>query len=138
MTVSEEIIKVLDFICEKIGITIDWTAENVMPYVGELMGKLIKYEISTSIAWIVIMILLSIASIVAAKKLAPTFQEGLNNQGPYDCGWDFLTAGAIVALIVLNGATIIVVGTQIMDIIKCITFPEMAITDYINALLNKS
>lgn len=30
---SEEIIKVLDYICEQLGIAIDWTAENVWPQV---------------------------------------------------------------------------------------------------------
>ena len=136
MTVSEEIIKVLDFICEKIGITIDWTADNVMPYVGELMVKFIKYEIATSIAWMAIMTLLSIVAILLTKRFYPTFKNGVENQGTYDCGWEVVSCLAIAGLAVLYIATILVIGTQIMDIITCITFPEMAIADYVTALLN--
>lgn len=32
MKISKEIIEVLDYIGSKVGITIDWTAENVIPY----------------------------------------------------------------------------------------------------------
>ena len=33
---SEQIIEVLNALCEKFGIAIDWTAENVMPYLTDL------------------------------------------------------------------------------------------------------
>lgn len=38
MTVSEQIISVLDALCEKFGIAINWTEENVIPYV-EILCK---------------------------------------------------------------------------------------------------
>ena len=46
---SSEIIKVLEYLGEKIGITIDWTSENMMPYVQQLCEKFIKWETGTSI-----------------------------------------------------------------------------------------
>lgn len=36
---SEEIIKVLDYICGKLGLAIDWTAENVWPQVMDVLGR---------------------------------------------------------------------------------------------------
>ena len=138
MTVSEQIIQVIDALCEKFGIAINWTSDNVIPYLEVLCGKLIKYEIGTSIAWMAIMILLSIGSIVATKKLAPTFKKGLEkNARSYAVDWEVGTTFAIIGLVILNLATVIVVGTQIMDIIKCITFPEMYIFEYISALIQK-
>ena len=53
MEFSQEIINVLDYLYSKFGITIDWTSENVMPYLEELCGRYIQYEIYTSIAWCV-------------------------------------------------------------------------------------
>ena len=137
MTVSEQIIQVIDALCEKFGIAINWTSENIIPYIEVLCGKLIKYEISTSIVWMVIMILISIGSIVATKKLTPTFKKGLEEQDTYDMGWSVGTGFAITGLVILNLTTIIVVGTQIMDIIKCLTFPEMYIFEYISRLIQK-
>ena len=51
MTVSEQIIQVIDALCEKFGIVVDWTNENVFPYLETLCEKLIAYEIATSIVW---------------------------------------------------------------------------------------
>jgi hypothetical protein len=42
---SEEIIKVLDYICGKLGLAIDWTAENVMPQVIDIFSRYRIYEI---------------------------------------------------------------------------------------------
>lgn len=58
MTISSEIIKVLDYLGEKFGIAIDWTSKNVLPYLQALVDKFIKWEISTSIVWIVLPLLL--------------------------------------------------------------------------------
>ena len=136
MTVSEQIIQIIDALCEKFGIAVNWTSENVIPYLEVLCGKLDKYEICTSIAWIAIMVLLSAVSIVAAKKLAPMFKEGLKaNAISCDIGWEVGTPMAIIGLVVFNLSTVLVVGKQIMDIIKCATFPEMYIFEYISALL---
>lgn len=41
MQVSNQIIEVLDYLCSKIGITIDWTESNVLPYVQTLLEKYI-------------------------------------------------------------------------------------------------
>ena len=54
MTVSSEIIEVLDYLGEKFGIAIDWTSNNVLPYLQALVDKFIKWEISPSIVWIAI------------------------------------------------------------------------------------
>ena len=98
-----------------------------------LCEKLIAYEIGTSIAWMVIMISFSIGSIVITKKVLPYFEEGLDEY--YNEWWIVGAVFGIVGLIGLNLATIIVVGTQIMDIIKCVTCPEMYIFEYVKSLI---
>lgn len=138
MAVSEQIIQVIDALCEKFGIAINWTSENVIPYIEILCKKLITYEIVTSIVWMVIMILVSISSIVATKKFYPTFKDGWQkNANSYcDIGWQFASVFAIICLIGINVGTICVLGTQVMDIIKCSVFPEMYVFEYISALAN--
>lgn len=42
---SEEIIKVFDYIGEKLGIAIDYTQENIQPYLEDLWHRYITYEI---------------------------------------------------------------------------------------------
>jgi hypothetical protein len=137
MTVSEQIIQVIDVLCAKVGIAIDWTSENVLPYVEVLCEKLVKYEIGTSIAWMAIWLALSAGSIVGIKKFKPVFKEGLErDKRNYDVDWEFATGFALFGLAILYIATIAVVGTQIMDIIKCATFPEMYVFEYVHGLIN--
>ena len=135
MTVSEQIIKVLDALCEKFGLAIDWTSENVIPYLTTLGGKLISYEIWTSVFWIGLMTVLSIAGVIATKKLYPVFKKGIEEEHYLDCGWEIASGFAIAGLVALYVATIFVIGTQIVDIIKCTTFPESYIIEYVQNMI---
>lgn len=135
MNVSEQIIEVIDSLCEKFGIAIDWTANNVIPYIETLCTKFINYEIYTSIFWICFMVALSglcwlITGIAypKAKKL----------------DWDddyLVTIVAFVGVILSNIVsliTIIVIGCQVYDIVVAKTFPEKVIYDYIVNLISTS
>ena len=133
MMVSEQIIQVINVLCEKFGIVVDWTGQNVTPYIEILCKKLITYEIATSIAWIVAMSLLSIGSIMAFKKFAPTFKKGLKEDNENcDYMWRIGTFFAIIGFILLNFISFGVIITQIIDIIKCLTFPEMYVFEYVS------
>ena len=137
MIVSEQIIQVLDALCEKFGIAIDWTAANVLPYITTLCTKLVLYEVWTSVGWVVVMLCMSIASIVATKRLTPIFKAGLEkDRENYDIGWSIGSTLAIIGLVVVNLVAVIAIVNQIMDIIKCITFPEMHVFEYIQGIIN--
>ena len=118
MKVSEQIIEVLNYLGEKFGIAIDWTSDNVLPYVEELCGKFIKWEISTSIAWIVIAAIVAILAGIVAKFVD---LEGFE--------WGVFGAITIIALLVI--------GAQIFDIIECHTFPEKTIYEYITNMITQ-
>lgn len=118
MTVSSQIIEVLDNLCEKFGMAIDWTAENVLPYLQELCGKYISWEIATSIMWLVLGTLLiiggAILCILDIKTKLDTF------------GGALLTVGALVII-----AGLVVAIFQVLDILTCCYFPEKHIFEYI-------
>ena len=136
MTVSEQIISVIDALCEKFGIAINWTSENVIPYVEILCKKLITYEIATSAMWLILAIAMAIIAILLTKKFYPVFREGLkNDKKNYTCGWEIATPFAICGLIGLCIVIIAIATTQIEDIIKCIIFPEMYVFEYVSNLI---
>ena len=139
MTASEQIIQVVDMLCEKFGIAVDWTGENVIPYIETLCGKLIGYEVGTSIAWMAIWLMVSICSVVATRKLTPIFKNKIEKDRSkyfpsYD--WEIGAGFAIAGLVFINLVTVIVICTQIMDIIKCVTFPEMFVFEYVQKIIN--
>ena len=131
MTVSDQIINVLDALCEKFGMAIDWTSANVIPYITTLCTKLISYEIWTSVAWMAIMIVLSIIWIIILRVFRAPIQESFEDYGLLS---GFIIGGSIC----LGIGVIAVIGTQIFDIIKCTTFPEMYVFEYVQGIINAS
>lgn len=121
MVVSEQIIQVLDHICGKFGLAIDWTSENVFPYLATLCTKLVSYEIWTSVAWLAILIM----GIVIALTLIIKYKDAdIDIIAPIGIGSGFFGIFAIAGCI-----------AQIMDIIKCLTFPEMYVFEYVKTLI---
>lgn len=52
-TTSSQIIEVLDALCAKFGIVVDWTTANVLPYAQDLCNRIVRYEIVKSVVFIV-------------------------------------------------------------------------------------
>ena len=126
MTVSSEIIEVLDYLGEKFGIAIDWTSNNVLPYLQTLADKFIKWEISTSIVWIVIAVFVMIGMIVL-----------INLKGVREINEE--TDGMLwIPIIALILASFMIICIQIFDIVECSVFPEKALYDFIKVMLNQN
>ena len=115
MQVSDQIIEVLDYIGEKLGVSIDWTSENVLPYIQILCDKYINWEIATSIIWIVIGVACVILSLILIIKF-----------------WDDDFGGIFFVIL---GIGITIIFYQVFDIIRCIYFPELQVFQYVQSLL---
>lgn len=128
MTVSEQIIQVLDNLCMKFGLAIDWTSENVIPYLTTLGTKLVSFEIWSSVAWLILTVIPLLVTVVLITKHRRVFVNWLT---------DSAVAAPIVAFVMFpaGACCIACIINQIMDIIKCVTFPEMFIFEYIQNLL---
>ena len=133
MTISEQIIKVLDALCAKFGIAINWTSENVIPCLEVLCKKLVTYEIVTSAMWILLMWVLFGASAIDMKKAHPWFMKQYEDE--YEDGYLLLDIFLWAITIILGIAMICVTCDQAIDIIKCLTFPEMYVFEYISKLM---
>ena len=127
MTVSNQIISVLDAICEKFGVVIDWTASNVMPYLQDLCKRIVAYEISTSVAWIILQVFVVVlAFYIRNKKVKPLSEAD---------GDDYFLSVATVACVIITAIALIVVCAQVFDIIKALTIPEITIYKFARPFL---
>ena len=116
---SDELIKTFDYLLSQFGIAVDWTDENVIPYLQTLAEKLVRFEINTSIMWLVVgVVVLTVGVWIFVKDIKD-----------WDSGVFIL--GAI--LIIVAG---IVCCCQVYDIIKCVSFPELYVFEYIKHALN--
>ena len=124
MNVSEQIIQVIDDLCRRFGIVIDWSKETIVPYLNELAEKFIAFEVKTSWFWIILAS--SIAAILWITSLVCSLIKGFDSEGA-----TFLGIIAIVATVF----AVVVSGVQIYDIITCETFPEKILLREIKEML---
>lgn len=131
MTISKQIIEVLDHIGNKFGIAIDWSSENILPMVQTLCEKYIRWEISTSIMWIafaLFFIALCLLSIKIYDKLA-------DPKDKWDFDYNFFSFIFVASEIIIGVICIGIICIQICDIIGCCTFPELQIFNYVSTLI---
>lgn len=128
MNISEQIINVLDALCEKFGVAIDWTAANVLPYVQDLCGRIITYLIATDIATIILITIGFIISLFIFKFCFKKYKE-CDRWDDEDWQVGSIFSGVITCL--LGVASIIVIPMAIMEIIQACTIPELTIIQMI-------
>lgn len=142
MKASDQIIEVLDYLGEKLGISIDWTSENILPYIQTLCGKYINWEIATSIVWLIVGIVFIILSVICFKyfiKYAKQYEQYKEDRDKYEKYYDSndYAGSFLIIFFCLLVIGICVSGCQIFDIIKCIYLPELQIYEYINTLISE-
>lgn len=128
---SEEVIKILDALAEKFGLAIDWTSANILPYLQQLCGKYVTYEIATSVVWILIGICLLFVGkyvIEKAKQCWKKYKE--DTYSDYDVGTIML--GILAGCAIIGGIAVIL--CQTFDIVTCITFPEKIIIEELQSV----
>ena len=115
MTINEQTLQEL---AKQFGLALDWSNNNVIPYLQDLARRVITYEFRSSIFWIVIgaiFILIGIIAVVLAVHSNDDNAMGF----------------ACIAVVILWLVGIWIIGAQINDIILCGTLPEKIILRYI-------
>ena len=120
MTVSSQIIEVLEHLGSKFGIVIDWTAENVLPYLEQLAGKYINWEIAISKMW------MWIGAIIVVFGIVTILLDVM-------CSWDGIGYYIGAFIIIIGG---IVIVHQVIDILTCQHFPEKMVVEYVQQLID--
>lgn len=135
---SAQIIEVLNDICDKFGIAVDWTSKNIQPYLKELMTKCVNYKLATDIVWLVVGIILLIIGGVLMRF-------AFNNNRKYHEIKDYyermhsnldetVAAQIIFGGICLSIAVLLTLYFTI-NLITCVTFPEKIILDMVRSYL---
>lgn len=122
MTFSEQFITIMDAVCDKFGIVIDWTAQNVVPYMTELGGRVVKYEIATNIMWIIVGCIIFIGTYAFYKK---------GKRDSWDEAWIPFVFISIFTVI----SSVSLIGGHIFNIIKAVFLPEMVIIQFLSQFI---
>ena len=125
---NNKVIEVLDYMGEKLGIAIDWTAENVMPQVMEFMGRYQIYAIVENAIYIIMCIISVIIGIAFIKKMFKGIATKDHDNMWYElsCCTDgvipiVITIGCVIAI----GFIISDLVNHVFDIAKWTLIPEI-------------
>lgn len=132
MQISDQIIAILDDLCRRFGIVIDWSEQNIIPYLEDLSGRFIQYEIYTSIAWCVVWSVVFVLAGITWSISGPVYLKTKSEAAE---------AIYVISMIIFFFALIfgiIVCAMQAFHIIECYTIPEKVLIEFIVGLMEKS
>lgn len=131
MTVSQQIIEALDALCQKFGIAINWTSDNILPYVEDLAKNAVRYELYTSLLYSIIFaigmaILIVFIRLIWCwlKKDEPADDESIGIAGTF-----------FVIFLICSITCFVLLLSQLVDIITCFIFPEKVVYDIISNMI---
>lgn len=134
VTFSSQFIEIFDHLCQKFGVVIDWSAQNVIPYITALCGRIANYLIFKNIILIfafigVFYLFWRFSKPCCSKenKWDPDFQYCKSMNISYILGWLSRGIGAAFTI----GMSI----TALLTIVRCIYLPEFVIIDCLSAYL---
>lgn len=132
---SENIIKVLDELGKRFGIAIDWSSENVTPYLQSLMSRFITNEIITSAILIVVSIVIILGLVIAIKQIN-NYETKVLKENKYYPDWLDYKYLIIIIFIVIIVVVLLFLVSMVLNIVTCCTVPEKIIIDYINTSIS--
>ncbi len=131
---SEEIIKVLDDLGKRFGLAIDWSNQNIMPYLQELGSRFITYKTATGILAIIVLSILIVISSMAISKLVK-WKKSDKFDKDY-CGDDPFLFWLFISLLVC-GIIGLAIGIicNITGIMQNLIMPELTIINYLQGVI---
>lgn len=130
---SEEIIKILDDLGNRMGIAIDWSSQNVLPYLQDLMRRFIAYKNAEAIIAIIMMIIcIAICVFIIKKAVDWKKSDEFNTDRWNDDDFNFWLIVSFSAIFMLCIA--IVVICNLVGIFQNIYMPELTIINYLKSL----
>lgn len=129
MEMNDQIVTAIDHLCSKFGLAIDWTGENVMPYLQDLCARYIQYEMWSSVGLGVFLIALMI---VMAFWLRFCFRK-YDNSSWYS-NWDVVWYVSLILGVTLYISGAISLVCVVDTVIKCSTIPEAVFVSYLFGL----
>ena len=138
---SDQIIKLLEYMGDKIGVAIDWTQENVMPYVEDLVKRFVTLNIVECILGVVLFLGFGGAAAIMWKIYCRGKETAIKNKegnvlydyystGP-EIGGMFLIAAIITTILIAIAG----VAINISELVKWIIVPELQIIEEVAYLI---
>lgn len=101
---DKELCNVIDKIAEKIGVVIDWSSENVMPYIQDIMQRYRTMNIVNNIIVMTVCAIIITICVIVAVKITKGIINGLQNTESsiwFDADCDAVSTFSIATYIII-------------------------------------
>lgn len=142
---SSEIIEVLNALCEKLGVAVDWSAQNVLPQFYNLLDRYSRYMIARNVAEIVLGAVFIVLSIVAMRITYKSYKSNGWAKTCYVSGYytnpvecyeiSNAARGIIGVSISVFLVAFLVIVVRFSGLIQCVMIPDIAAAKEIVALI---
>ena len=130
MTISSEITNILNDLGSRLGVAVDWSSQNVMPYLQELVSRIAKLQIVNSIVWLII----AIISVVICIICINVFRKMAKNEYDYSQE-EFYCITAGVCLFIFGALALGGFVWALSTLPEAIFLPELTAFEYIKGLV---
>lgn len=120
---DNQYVQVLDAICDKLGIAVDWSSQNIVPQIQDVLTRYGKYLFGVSTAQVVIGFIMIVAAIILLFLVIVSYNKKGWAYGDYGVSG---TAGVLVVIMIL----LLMIGLHLFGVglnglIKSITIPDI-------------
>lgn len=132
-TVADQIIQVIEYLGQKFGIAIDWSAENILPLAQALMEKIARWCVAQNIFYVA----LSLVGLIVGIIIFSISTQKLPKLDSFDEYRETLCIGGIIIFGVIGIAGAIGLCVNTYHLVQSIAFPELAVFEYIQGFMEK-
>ena len=144
MTFSEQFKDIFNMLCEKIGVAIDWTQDNIVPYVMELCKRFVIFNIVEEALWLVSGIAAVVVIGFLFKAVFKDYKKSADTRD--DTFWWYWYSDCIspkvgtIFVFVTGGAMLlfglIIIPCSILELLKWAIVPEVQIIKEITSFVS--
>lgn len=130
---SDEIIKVFDALGEKLGIVIDWSQENIYPYIQDLCQRAAQYKLTNNIIVLIVWTIIFAFSICGIIFIIKKFPKGVG----FDDLNDWVLGLSIFGLIIFSALIMLSLAISIQSVNNICMYtyvPERALIDMLRSI----
>lgn len=140
---NQEIINVLNYLGEKLGIAIDWSSENVWPQVMDILGRYRLFELVSTGFWLIIDVVIVFSAFLTLKRMTKDYMKiKVDHEDNFlwtrRYGYNELTGfgWALFIISLLLGVTsIIATPIDIDEMFKWLIVPEIKYLEMLKGLM---
>ena len=130
MTISSEITNILNDLGSRFGVVIDWSSQNVVPYVQDLVSRIAKLEIVNSIGTICFGVMCLVMTVLFIKFIYKHYDD-LN----FDVYFGAKEVFLILGIVIFGFLGMILIPGGSSGLTKAIYLPELTAIEYVQRLM---